>query len=308
MNDKPDFLKITFQRGYYDHYDPDPSAGLEIPVRGELLTIPKDLKDCYIRPENLEVTLLPAQIPGHLLSSSATQFTSPPFREEDNCYSCGAVEFDLGGAFERMQLRWIKERDEWVSSAYKQSNFGADGHAEWYYGPYCLDNYCIDRLLEAYHIPTGKLPYQEIKMTDPSLLLQTGIEGVKEALVGMGYLRKEIWEKEYAPAAYFMNIKGPQLEKDEVLIKTAQIDNLISNAISHGRATEIIPLWFQVGWTGEDAHLAEQGLYHSHIHDVDPLYYTGELTLKLEFGKTGEPKLDFEVKGSKARTYSPSYF
>lgn|GEM_PF-6271893 len=164
---KSRFVTITFERGYYDHYDPDPLEVLKIPVEGTLPHIPEDIRRGYIEPEKVEVTRRPMEEPAQTPGSNLLRY--PPFTERIGEYAIGAVEFNMKGRRNHLiQLRWVKERNEWIAAAYGMEGF--TDHAEWYDGPFSLDDYCIERLMQAYGLTPGRLSQQECVRTVPSEL------------------------------------------------------------------------------------------------------------------------------------------
>ena len=177
-------MSIRFESTLYDHDIFHEPQYLEIPLHENLPPVTEDLRNDYIESDRLQRRLYPdwSRLPfiyrrtvEYQRAPIGPAIVAEPFIESHGSdYDVGAVEFSLSGVRSKcliMQLRWVKERNEWVAIAYRQD---ADNRYEWYYGPYSLDDYCLDRLRQGFDIPTWKTSSDEIVKTPPSELEKIG--------------------------------------------------------------------------------------------------------------------------------------
>ncbi|MBA7712073.1 hypothetical protein ES703_121042 [subsurface metagenome] len=136
----------------------DRDRKLIIPLGGDLSPIPDHIKELYSIAKNVRMNV--------------TKFSgSNTFVESSAPYKMVTCFFDLAPKnnedWQVMQLRWVKERNEWVATAYKEELWGFDDCEEFYEGPFAIDEYCADRLGQLYSIPASQLNNQDISRTSP---------------------------------------------------------------------------------------------------------------------------------------------
>ncbi|NQU77390.1 hypothetical protein HQ544_01700 [Candidatus Falkowbacteria bacterium] len=145
-------------------HSPTEERKMSIPLTGEFKQIPERMRERYLEPGDI----LPLRI-------KVRSFTDLTMRDEDAEFPAVELRLKRVEDLEYIFLIWISGRKEWVAvyhrSFWPEGSHGADASEE---GPFALDQYCRQRLIQAFGLTPKCVDLNAVERLSPDDLRGMG--------------------------------------------------------------------------------------------------------------------------------------